>query len=173
MFIEGVDVFPAEVDDFWVRISDSIQFSTVRSYEYLHWRYDDPLGGLFVKHIARGKDDEIIGFIVTTVKERDSGYKLGYIVDLVAEDVPTAADLVKHANRYLDMKQVNTSLALLVQGHPYRKALNQNGYFDSRFPLNLFLNPVKNKSPLEELESFSVGEVFFSYGDIYSLPTSF
>jgi len=46
----------------------------------------------------------------------------------------------------------------------------RNGFLDSRIKLQLFLHIFEKVDELNKLESSSADKVYFSYGDIDSLP---
>jgi len=174
--LHEVQWFDSRFDELWNNISKNLRFAVSRDSKTLNWKYNDRRNGDHKVVAAEDGDGNILGYVVSYVNRLNRDYPVGFIMDLVS--LPEREDilnlLLKSASNYLDQSEVNTSLALSVQGHPYNRVFKYNGFLDSRFPLHLFLFPMDrsrfNEQALEEIKPY---ETLFTYGDIDSVPTSF
>ena len=80
--------FPAS----WLELSKNFMIAFERNSKYLKWRYINPAASY--KIYAAERSGRLVGYVITTFEEKSmeiggarlSGLKVGYIVDLVAEN---------------------------------------------------------------------------------------
>jgi ribosomal protein S18 acetylase RimI-like enzyme len=168
--IHRTDNFDARIGLFWKEISGNYDFIVERSGNYLNWRYCDPRAGDFiVKQVD--DDDPILGYCVLRINRYLEDYPIGYIVDLLTlpDRLDVAEALAADAVRYFDDHRVNIVNYQVVKNHPYERILKRHGFMDSRIKLKLFIRSSLEEE-LIELKASSPDRIYFSYGDIDSLP---
>ena len=83
--ISQVVAFPDDIENLWERASIKYDLILVRDKKYLEWRYVKAPDSYIIL-IARGPDEEILGYIVGKVTENED-WRTGYIADfLTIED---------------------------------------------------------------------------------------
>lgn len=123
--------FDERFDRLWSESGDGFPMTTVRSQEYLRWRY--------LKHpvytydiVAAEAGDAVLGFIVFRESEEDDkGIKRGYLVDLFTVlDRPQVWDiLISRALRQLINREVDIISCWMLEHSPYYKALKKHFFF--------------------------------------------
>lgn len=171
-----VQTFDNRIDLFWNRISEHYSFIVERRRDYLNWRYCDPRGGDFiVKQIQEEK--EVLGYCVLCINRYRRKYPIGYIVDMLTlPDQPELANaLVADAVNFFDEQNINIVNYLIVKGHPYERILNRYGFLNSRLKIHVFFGRKilrTHSHVVKKIERSSANRVYFSYGDIDSLPAT-
>ena len=154
---------------------DNYDFIVDRESIYMNWRFCDPRGGSF-KVFKAGGEHGFRGYIVLFVNKMIEGYPIGYIVDLLTEDDSTAQSLVSFSVDYFQRKGVNIINCLAISGSDCGRALQLNGFLNSMIGLKVFFGRNELRSTdevlLGVLRKANKDKVYFSYGDIDSLPSA-
>jgi hypothetical protein len=172
--IEETNFFTEEHDEFWDNISEYVKLSAIRKKELLNWRYRDPRNGPHTVFTARYKG-KVFGYITFRVNHNKSGYQIGFITDLVNHpELPEISHwLIKKAVRQLERQGVNTILALSIEGHPQNRFLRKNNFIDSRYPIQIHMEPHMKFSHIEKwFKDLKSSEMLLNYGDFDSLPVN-
>lgn len=169
-----INSFNEKINSFWNQISKHYKFIIERRMEYLNWRYCHPHAGDFIVKLAEGSEGRIFGYYVVKINKNIENYPIGYIVDLLT--LPNCTEIahlmIKDAINYFEEKNVNIINCLAVKSHPLTEILKTHNFLYSQFDLQLFINEHCPMEELEKLEMIPKENVFFSYGDIDSLPTT-
>lgn len=172
--IRKIESFNVRINDFWGQLSKFYRFIIERRMDYLNWRYCDLRSGDFIVRIAEGRGGVILGYSVAVINKNLPNYPVGYLVDLLTlPDYPEVAHiLAEDAVNYFDENEVNIVNCLIVKNHPQSRALAAQGFLYSQFDLQLFINEHSPMEELRKLKEMPEENVYFSYGDIDSLPTN-
>ncbi len=166
--------FDKKINTFFDRISSQYAFILKRESRYMNWKYFDKRNGNYiVKTVEENK--EIIGYIVLRINRYLKDYPIGYLIDfLVLKNRNDVIDhLLANALYYFDKYNVNIVNCLIVKGHPYEKILKKQGFIDSRQKFNVITNfESMDKGEGLDARACKPREIYFSYGDIDSLPVS-
>ena len=171
--IHEVNRFNESMESFWDEASRQYKFIIERRREYINWRYCDPRAGGFKVKEAKDEDGSTLGYCVLKINKYLKHYPIGYMVDLLTlpERVDAAEALVADAIRYFDEQNINIVNCLVVENHPYEKILKRYGFIDSRFRIQIFMRlSSEMASILKKIERSDSEKIYFSYGDIDSLP---
>jgi len=172
--ISEINNFDYRINEFWNEVSDQYDYIIVRDMEYLNWRYCDPRGGDFIIHLAED-NDIILGFSVLIINRYRADYPVGFIVDLLAlkDRLDVADSLLSNAINYFDINNINIINYQIVKNHPYETIFKKHGFVDSRIRTSIF-NDVDSAEELKEkyenLKKSPANRIYYSYGDIDSLP---
>lgn len=94
--IEEIADFDERFDTFWLRTKGGAPVSPIRDRAYLRWRYvENPEGGFRILRASRG--GQLVGYLVGKIREEPTGERLGYVLDLTAEDEPAQQALLHRA----------------------------------------------------------------------------
>jgi len=172
--ISEINNFDHRINEFWDEISDQYDYIIVRDMEYLNWRYCDPRGGDFIIHLAED-NDIILGFSVLIINRYKNDYPVGFIVDLLAlkDRLDVVDSLLSKAVDYFDANNINIINYQIVKNHPYEAIFKKHGFVDSRirtYIFNDFEGDEELKEKYENLKKSPANRVYYSYGDIDSLP---
>ena len=171
--IHEVGCFDESIERFWGEVSRHYKFIVERRREYLNWRYCDPRAGGFVVKEIEDADGSILGYSVLKINKYLKKYHVGYVVDLLTlpDRLDVAEALVADAIRHFDEQNVNIVNCLVVENHPHEKILKRYGFINSRFKVQIFMRPSSEMvNILRRLEGSHSEKIYFSYGDIDSLP---
>jgi len=171
--IHEINGFNESMESFWEEASRHYKFIIERRREYLNWRYCDPRAGGFKVKEAKDEDGSTLGYCVLKINKYLKHYPIGYMVDLLTlpERVDVAEALVADAIRYFDEQNINIVNCLVVENHPYEKILKRYGFINSRYKIQIFMRPSSEiANTLKKLERTYSEKIYFSYGDIDSLP---
>lgn len=171
--IHEVGCFDESTERFWGEVSRHYKFIVDRRREYLNWRYCDPRAGGFVVKEIGDADGSILGYSVLKINKYIKEYHVGYVVDLltIPDRLDVAEALVADAIRHFDEQNVNIVNCLVVENHPHEKILKRYGFINSRFKVQIFMRPSSEMvNILRRLEGSHSEKIYFSYGDIDSLP---
>jgi hypothetical protein len=161
--------FDDRIDAFWEKVKEHYNFILEKSSRYLNWRYCDPRGGNY-RVMQAVKDGEVLGFIVTELKNTGS-YAEGYVVDLLTlpERLDVADTLLRDACRYFDDLGVNAVHYLVVRGHPYQGLSSRAEFIDTTRTSNmhLFCDFNEAEREYEVLKSSPPSRVHFNIGDYF------
>ena len=173
--IVPISVFDESYQRFWEKVRDNYDFIVDRGRPYMNWRFCDSRGGSF-KVFKAGDENGFRGYIVLFVNKMIEGYPIGYIVDLMTDDDSTAQSLVSFAVDYFRRGGVNIINCLAISGSGCGRALQLNGFVNSMIGLKIFFGRNELRSNDEVLLSLlrnaKKDRVYFSYGDIDSLPSA-
>jgi GNAT superfamily N-acetyltransferase len=169
--VSDVESFDERIDLLWDKVALECDFSMERRREYLNWRYCDPRsGGFTIRLAAEGGD--IVGYSVMRINKYNKEYPIGYIVDIFAPprrlDILNA--LASDAAVYFDDGDVNIVNCLAIKDHQQNSVLAAYGFLDSRVKVHLFYLSEGIGNNLAQMSSSRPNSVYFSYGDIDSLP---
>lgn len=171
--IERVEPFDEGIDRFCAAILSQHDYIVRRDVDFLNWRYCDPRAGDFIVNIAE-EGDEVLGLLVLRVNKYREDYPVGLIVELLVlegrDDVYHL--LISNALEYLEGMGVNIVVSEAVKNHPSERMLTAHGFVDSRIPLQIFCNPFSMAEDFSKFKDMSPSRVYYSYGDIDSLPAS-
>jgi GNAT superfamily N-acetyltransferase len=164
--------FDKKINTFFDKLSSQYAFILKRESRYLNWKYFDKRNGNYiVKTVEENKD--IIGYIVYRINRYLKDYPIGYLIDLLA--LKNREDVIDHLLsdmiNSIDENNVNIVNSLIVKGHPYEKIMKMQGFLDSRLKFNVITN-FESVGKGGGLRNFKPSEIYFSYGDIDSLPVS-
>jgi GNAT superfamily N-acetyltransferase len=164
--------FDEKINTFFEKASSQYKFIVERKRNYLNWRYFDKRAGDFIVEIVED-DTGVLGYCVLRINRYLNNYSIGFLLDLLTlkNRVDVAEQLIHEAINYFGKNDVNIINCLMVKGHPYERILNRHGFLDSRVKFNLVTNFEFLKKG-EELRNCLPEEIYFSYGDIDSLPVS-
>jgi hypothetical protein len=164
--IASLDKFDDRYNQFWDKVKLQYNFIVERRSEYMNWRYMDPRGGDYRVRVAcRG--DEILGYCVSRIDQKNLDYPEGFIVDFLCKPSYDCASklLLDDAINYFDENDVNNVKSLIVNGHPYVKLFLSRGFLASG--ADIFID-LRNWDIDEDWALFmkSTNEkLFFQYGD--------
>jgi len=171
--VSEVHRFDDRINEFWEKISKYYNFIAERNLGFLIWRYcDRRAGGFVVKQVE--EDGQLLGYVVLKINRYRRDYPVGFIVDLLTlpERLDVADTLVADAVHYFESHDINIINYQVVRGHPYERALKKHGFLDSRIKSYLFISSFELEDELYKLKESPKSKVYFSYGDIDSLPIS-
>jgi GNAT superfamily N-acetyltransferase len=166
--VSELNEFPENINDFWDHVKGNYNFIVERRREFLNWRYCSKYASSYkILHTESGNRTD--GFIVLNIDKINSGYPVGYIVDLVTRwnDFDSAHSLVEDAIQYFDSMNVNMIQWQLLDKHPYVRLAQSYGFLNSR-TMSYFSYPTEfsNFGPDEvKLQSSKPKEIMFSFGD--------
>lgn len=118
-----------DIDGLWNRIKQNYKVIGVRDSQYIKWRYIDvPLREY--KILAVKKDDQVLGYIVSNIKDVD-GICSGMIVDFLFDHAfQSAGNALLHAlMRYFKSKDVHLAGSLLMKNSLEYNTLKENGFY--------------------------------------------
>ena len=120
--------FPDDIDTLWEQVSKNYDIMLVRTKDYLEWRYVMNPDSYSIL-IARNKDGDIVGYIVTKIGF-SGDIPNGFIVDfLTIEDDPNIfKKLLAASIEEFYRKRVNTVSTHAVKGSFYDKILLRFGF---------------------------------------------
>lgn len=96
--IEETGDFDERFDTLWLRINGGASLSPIRDRAYLRWRYlENPGGGFHI--LCASRDDQLAGYLVGKHEDEPTGARVGYILDVAAEDERTLRALLWHGLR--------------------------------------------------------------------------
>ncbi|MDA0351013.1 MAG: GNAT family N-acetyltransferase [Chloroflexi bacterium] len=127
MTITLLDRFDDRTDQLWHAARADFEVATVRTAEYLNWRYRDPRGGRTVV-LASLEGDRCLGYLVLKA-DGDAAT----IPDLLAHpDHPDLAErLLAEGVRRIGEQGCTTTVSWLPPGHPYEQALRRAGFIEA------------------------------------------
>jgi len=174
--LRGIEDFLSKADSFWKKIKEEYSYSVERDREFLEWRYVDERGGNYeISYLC--EEDQLVGFLVSTVNRINTDYPVGFIVDMLTLPgrMGVANILVKEAVRVFDEDDGNIVNVLSVKGHPFEKIYKRYGFLDSRVDVNIFHTEYGVDDQLQrEINQLNVPErIHFTYGDIDSLQQAY
>jgi len=169
--ISDIESFDERIDLLWDKVALECDFSVERRREYLNWRYCDPRsGGFTIKRLKKAVILWAIAFLIIIRYKKE--YTIGYIVDFYAP--PSRIDvlhaLASDAAVYFDDGDVNIVNCLAVKGHQQNRVLAAHGFLDSRVQVHLIYLAEGIGNNLAKMSSSKPNSIYFSYGDIDSLP---
>jgi len=169
--ITEVKSFDNRIEEFWSEVSNHYQLIIDRSRRYLNWRFCDPRSGDFIIRYAEDGDERVLGYSILRVNRYLGNYPVGYIVDLLTlhDHLDVADALVENALNYFNGQKCNLVSCLAVKNHPFESVFKRRGFIDSKISPHVFYNPLGID---DDLKNTSLNKVYFSYGDIDSLPVS-
>jgi hypothetical protein len=155
-----------EVDEFWNSVKDKFNFTVERDEKYLSWRYNDERGGKYLFRCAENKNG-ILGFIVLRVNKKQENYPVGYIVDMITQQnrIDIAYALIDDATNFFHQQGVNLVQSMVVEGHPYERLIENQGFLWDREPLIVFYRPKKIGEELKHIINSPPEKLQLSYGD--------
>ena len=140
--------FDTRFDIFWARISSKFKIAVIRDAKYLRWRYSQQH---YIKY-AILKNNHVRGFIVLrTVSYK--GWRVGHIVDILAENSKIAKLLIKAALSHFYNEQADIVRCWMMKHIPYYRILHRSGFFSQKKKINFILRiyrEVVSKSFLKE-----------------------
>lgn len=91
--IEAAADFDERFDTLRPRINGDALVSPIRDQAYLRWRYvGNPGGGFRILRACRG--DRLAGYFVGKLQEEPAGVRVGYVLEVAAEDEPALRALL-------------------------------------------------------------------------------
>jgi GNAT superfamily N-acetyltransferase len=128
-----INEFDLRVYDFWLKIKKYYNFIERTNPITLNWRYKDMRGGKYIVKTAIEKD-EIIGYIVLRINRYNKNYAIGYIVEIKSiQNRPEVTNsLIEEALNYFDEQNINIIQCLVIDDYPYKKALGEHNFLNSR-----------------------------------------
>ena len=155
-----------EVSEFWAFMRDKYNFTVERDTKYLAWRYNDERGGNYLFRCAQDKKG-ILGFIVLRVNKKQENYPIGYIVDILTQQnrIDVAAALIDDATNFFHEQGVNLVQSMIVEGHPYERLIEKQGFLWDREPLIVFYRPKKIEEEINHIINSPPEKLQLSYGD--------
>ena len=138
--------FPDDLDTFWEQASKNYDVMLIRTKEYLQWRYVTNPDSYSIL-IARNKNRDIVGYIVTKICFSDN-ISQGFIVDfLTIEDEPYVfKKLLAASIEEFYRRKVSTISTNSVRGSFYDGILLRFGFLAyNKIPLLCFKNELGNQ----------------------------
>ncbi len=164
--IEKIDTFNDSFTYFWDEISEHYDFIVERSPAYLNWRYCDTRGGSFDKYVAF-LDEQILGYVVSSVNRYQPDYPEGYIVDILY--LPDRSDvarvLLNRVIEDMDKDNINVVHGFAVEDNVIESIFRQFGFLDTRRNPYIMLNPFCVGAEWDKFLSSHPSRVHFEYGD--------
>jgi GNAT superfamily N-acetyltransferase len=119
----------------WAKLSNSYRYAFERDRKFLEWRYSNPEAEYRV-YVAE-KADDIVGYFVVACEEKSlsigkltmEGFRVGHIVDLVAEPNLMSA-LISAAEEELEKQHVCFINCWTTEGSPLFKELRKMCYHE-------------------------------------------
>ncbi len=127
-----VSKFKENMWEFWKTIEQEYSLIFERSNEYLNWRYSDPTADEIKIREAVIKD-EVIGYVVTELRNYADNIQKGYILDLLAlpERLDAAGSLLENALSYFNSLGINGVEYQVIRGHPYQSLASKYNLVDT------------------------------------------
>jgi hypothetical protein len=123
--------FDERFDRLWSAAGDGFSMTTVRTKEYLRWRYlEHPVYKYSI--VAAEAGDDVLGFIVfRKAEEDDKGIIRGYLVDLftVLDQSQVWDALISRAVRQLINRKVDIISCWMLEHSPYYNGLKKHFFF--------------------------------------------
>jgi GNAT superfamily N-acetyltransferase len=170
--VKRIDHFDEKVDELCSLAEKEYDFMIKRDREYLNWKYCDPKTGKNVAYGASSPEDELLGYIVLRINRFNPTYPIGYVVDLLTRPhhANVADNLIQASLQYFDQEGINIVIAASPPKSPHRRYMDRNGFIDSRLRFTLFfrLDGDDKQGIADKVKA--APKIFFSYGDIDSLP---
>jgi len=172
-----VNSFTDVLEEFWTKVSKHYNFIIARNREYLNWRYCDPrAGGFVIRQVEI--EGQILGFSVLKINKLRKDYPVGFIVDVITSPnrLDVANRLIADAVDYFDNQNINIINCLVIKDHPIEMIYRRHGFLDSKMKFYLYFgSPDTEREKLEielnKIKTDSKDRLYFSYGDIDSLPS--
>lgn len=167
--IEAVESFPDQINEYWKKLKNELDFCIKYSDVYLNWRYCDNRFKGFRVLLAR-ENDEIVGFIVLKVNDIIPDYPVGYIVELsyLPERTEVGYMLLKEGLSYFEGLNVVNFLTL--ENHPDIELLGLFGFIDSRVNLHINYEVFGEYDPFINISQSHARRIHFSWGNFDILP---
>lgn len=134
--VEGLSVcqipfFDESINQLWDRVSSQYHITTVRTKDYLNWRYVTVPDVSYSIYIAE-KDGRIDGYLVLGCEQRTE-VKLGVILDVVARSGWTAQCLVARAVEQCYREKAGLVYCSVAANKTYVKAFRRDGFISVPF----------------------------------------
>jgi predicted N-acetyltransferase YhbS len=157
-----VDNFGPDIEILWNKLQKEYEFTFVRDYNYLKWRFCDKRSGDFKMSLAFNKG-ELHGYIVTKI-DRYLKYPIGYIVDQLASN-DAVTPLIKTAVENFTENNVNFIRCWNLHNQ-YSRALEQQGFIPNpRRRMIFFEKGFTSQEEIESICKMSTKKILFSMGD--------
>jgi hypothetical protein len=145
-------------------------FIIEKNREYLNWRYCDPRSNIKGRYLIKQieQDDEILGFIVLEIRNKDD-YSEGYVVDLLAlpDRMDVARRLLEVSCLFFRDSGINVVHYRVVKNHPYQGLFSEQGFIDVPSKLHLSYKMFYHKEKMQIIENSKPIQIHFNYGDYY------
>jgi GNAT superfamily N-acetyltransferase len=163
--IENISDFDEKINAFWENTRNEYNFIIEKNMEYLNWRYCSQIRRYCVK--LAEKDEEILGFIVLEIDEKDD-YSEGYIVDLMVLPgrMDAAKKLISESLLFFKESDVNAVHYRVVKNHSYQTVFRKQGFIELPSKLQLFIKML-NKDKMQLIKNSKPSQIHFNYGDYY------
>jgi GNAT superfamily N-acetyltransferase len=165
--INEISSFDNKYGVFWNKTRGEHIYSVEKDREHVNWRYCDERGGKY--HVEAAFDEEkFLGYIVLKNVQSKSGYLRGYVVDVQAskDRLDVVGALLGRGIEYFEENEVNFIQALIVEGHPFEKVYQQNGFVSVKNDYSILYQEWKNEDYFREFQNASSDQVQFQFGDI-------
>jgi len=161
------ELFDDGIDDFWESVSKDYNFIIERDRDYLNWRYCDERGGDY-RILQAIEAEGVVGYIILRVNVLNKEYPWGYIVDLLTLPgrLEVADALIRRALELFEDGGVNIVQALVINGHPYKGLLEENGFINGMVNCYLSYRVIKPEEEIKKFKSSSPERLHFMFGDL-------
>ena len=153
LVIKEVRMIDPRFDNLWKRMSGNYGVAVVRNRKYLNWRFLEKPDARY-RVFAAEKSDDILGYIIVSA-DVSKYWKVGYIDDVLGENLDVVRNLVALALRFFRERGIDMAECWLLQQTFWYKALIEKGFI----PMHI-LNPAEKKRFIVRVNSPSFLEVY-------------
>jgi len=140
--INKVEKFGPEVDHLFEKQKNKLGLTTVRSHQYLNWRFiDNPINNYNI--FVQQSYEKIDGYAVLKIYD-DSIQKKGHIIDYLADSDSTLTNLVMFAQNYLTEQDIRNVTTYLTPNNCYSQIF-KNFKFEQINDRSFFIDVLNRK----------------------------
>ena len=131
--ISEITSFDDRIDKLWKEISDKYKITTIRSKDFLNWRYEKIPDVNYTIFIAE-ENDKLQGYIIVRCTN-EGGVRIGNIYDIFTpKNRPEIAyALITKSIEFFKSKNVDMALILMVADKDFCKLFKKKGFIFSKF----------------------------------------
>ena len=133
IIISEITSFDDRIDELWKEISDKYEITTIRSKDFLNWRYIKTPDVKYTIYIAE-QNDNLQGYVVLRCFDENE-VKIGYIYDIFTpkDRHEIAYSLIKKSMEFFKSKNADLALILMVADKDFCKLFKKKGFIFSKF----------------------------------------
>lgn len=162
--LKRVTSFGDEANEYYSKIKQYYNFITVKSPEYLNWRFGDKRGGNYVVTGAY-MEDRLIGYIVNSLNRADPSYPEGSIVELqfFPGCFEVARILLSNSLSVFDSEGVNVVYAWALRNQSTIRIFEDVGFINSRRDQEIYVRALIPGLNLEPMLSSNIDDVEYNF----------
>jgi predicted acetyltransferase len=147
----SVSSFDERINSLWNMAGDADKIITIRSQDYLNWRFSGHPTVKYEKIIYEDKKQQLQGYIVLKIY-RDEDGEIGHIVDLLClNDEVVIQDLVHYGIIYFTAKKIKRISCWVPENSLYAKILDNEGFEKKAFNAFWGAMAIDKKSAITKL----------------------